>query len=120
MNLMYFGVWGHTGHYLWNPDGSWPENCRQLSKEIDCNFAPDNLGCQIEGKATLTHDATGQTIVAFWDRSGDPRGNSNSAFVAEGKHTFEAVMEEARKQFPHVFDRILFTIEYCSSGSNLT
>jgi len=64
---------------------------------------------QPEGFATVTRVA-GLTIVAFWDRSGDRRFGSNSAFVADGEHCFDEVMAAAREAFPSIFKRFTFEV----------
>lgn len=60
---------------------------------------------QVEGAAQL-HHKDGWTAVAFWDRSGDQRHASNTAFFVKGLWGFEQVMEVARLRFPAVMRRI--------------
>lgn len=94
MTIRYFGVWDRPGHYLWTADGRLDVDDRRLSRLIDGNLAPQperprrryqsGPPEQPEGRATVTPVA-GLTIVAFWDRSGDRRHGSNSAFVADGE-----------------------------------
>lgn len=66
-----------------------------------------------QGQAVLVH-TKGWTVIAYWDRSQDGRPGSNSAFVAEGAHTFEALLIAAKDQWPWVFERQAFEVtEYC-------
>jgi len=50
------------------------------------------------------------SIVSFWDRTGDSRPNSNSAFFAEGQHTAEELLSAARERYPEIFSRFNFEI----------
>ena len=106
MKVYYFGCFDEVGHYLYYPDGrsvyerdatpwSWPA--------IDGSLAPE--GQQVQGLALL-HKKDGWTAIAFWDRTFDSRGNSNSAFLAEGDFTFEEMLELAKKYFPAQVKRI--------------
>jgi len=74
---------------------------------IDGGLCPK--GAQIEGKA-LIHYKDGWTALSFWDRSVDMRGNSNSNFLADGKFTFEQMVEFAYQNFPEVTRRYKFSI----------
>ena len=103
MILYFFGAWGGPGHYLWYPTGTWASRQLEWSQKLDGVFAPDDPQ-QTPYRARLAR-SDGWTIVAFWDRSEDQRMGSNSAFVAKGEHTFEAVMEQARLQFAPLFQR---------------
>lgn len=47
----------------------------------------------------------GWTCVMFWDRSGDSRPNSVSAFVSKGSPEVPELLELAKKQWPDVFSR---------------
>lgn len=64
---------------------------------------------QPQGKA-LVHHRDGWTALAFWDRTCDSRGNSNSVFILEGTHDFDAALARARSIFPEIFARITFEI----------
>lgn len=64
---------------------------------------------QPQGRALL-HHRDGWTALAFWDRSCDSRGNSNSAFILEGEHDFDAALARARTLFPEIFERITFDV----------
>ena len=73
-------------------DGKW---CPQISSE------PEYL-------ANITHFG-GWTIMAFWDRSGDSRPGSNSAFIMWGILSFDEAVARAKARFPKVWSR--FTAE---------
>jgi hypothetical protein len=60
---------------------------------------------QPEGWARL-HRLNGWTALAFWDRSCDTRGGSNSALIARGEHTAAEMVELFRRAFPAVWERI--------------
>lgn len=47
----------------------------------------------------------GYSIVSWWDRGGDSRGASNSAFIAEGNHSPQEVMRLGRAKFPTITER---------------
>jgi hypothetical protein len=76
--------------------------------KIDGSLAPDAIG-QIEGLALL-HHKDGWTAVAFWDRTGDHRGGSNSVFLAKGEFTFDEMLDLAREAFPEIMKTFKFKI----------
>lgn len=45
------------------------------------------------------------TAVAFWDRSGDSRPGSNSAFIVHDNVDGNQLFKMAREQWPEVFSR---------------
>ena len=63
----------------------------------------------VPGKGAYVQ-ASGYSIVTFWDRSGDRRGNSNSAFFALGDHTADELLAAARERYPRLFERFNFEI----------
>jgi len=108
--LYYHGCLGQPGHYLYRPPGI-SSSRRKLTPfgwELDGGYAPK--GRQVEGRARLVHDK-GWTILAFWDRTGDTRGNSNSAFLIEGEHTFDEMVAMAQEHYPKVWKRITAKFE---------
>jgi hypothetical protein len=76
--------------------------------EIDAKFPPRTNDGHDEAAQGLARTVLwrGWTIVAFWDRSGDPRGRCNSAFAVRGIFSFDAVMATAREAYPWVFERL--------------
>lgn len=109
--VLYFGCWSRAqrGHYLHEVDG---RTGRPLGivpfvdAELDGGFCPE--GQQSEGVARL-HHLRGWTVLAFWDRSADSRGNSHSTFLADGQHEFEEMVALAKEAFPAVWARFGFT-----------
>jgi len=79
------------------------DNPTPWGANMDGTLAPK--GAQIEGEALL-HHKDGWTAIAFWDRSGDSRGNSNSAFFVQGTHTFDEMLAICKARFAPVFQRI--------------
>lgn len=126
MKVFYFGCCrGESGHY-WHlsPDMSWK---REISLDplgiVDAKYPPrvgpdrrtrpDLMDYRAEapqGQAALIHEK-GWTLIAYWDRSQDERGNSNSAFAAEGDYTFEDLLTAAKEQWPWVFERQAFEVK---------
>lgn len=115
--VYYFGCWGGLGHYLWTPGGRtrneerMPWSLRELDGSLAGDPAladarrPGHWSDQPEGVVRLHHRA-GWTAIAFWDRSQDQRGNSNSAFLARGDLTGEEMIERFELSFPAVWQRI--------------
>lgn len=125
--MFYFGCGGQTGHYLWAPglrSATWhhsvhermgyPLAAHPWGDHIDGDLCPPNRGgynelddnvSQPEGLGKI-HHRDGWTAWAFWDRTKDSRGNSNSAFLAEGEHDFDAMKAMAQKHFPEIWKRI--------------
>ena len=107
----YFGYAGHCGHVLIGGASSrydYMMLSRALGRHLD-----GGLCCgrdrQTEGQALLKHGG-GWTAIAFWDRSGDPRPNSNTAFIVHGTLTFEQMIRVARHQHPLVWRRFTFPV----------
>lgn len=107
--VFYFGYLG-DGHYLY-------ESGKLLTLDdlatpfgyLDGELAPDTTklgkGWQCQGLCSyLKKD--GWTAVAFWDRTGDGRFNSNSVFIANYNLSFEGVLRVAERHFPQVFQRL--------------
>lgn len=125
MRVFYFGCpRGDKGHY-WHlyPDRSWETRLELEPLGVidgkdaprvgpDRRARPDLMETRPEapqGQAALVH-AKGWTVLAYWDRSQDGRSASNSAFAAEGEHTFEELLAAAREQWPWVFERQKFAV----------
>jgi hypothetical protein len=111
----YFGCRQRSGHYVFAAAGSPPLDYYDIPiPKLDGSLPPpgDPWGKpgQVQGRARL-HHINGWTAVAYWDRSVDERGGSNSVFLAPGVFSFEEIMASAREAFPDVLDRISFKIE---------
>lgn len=101
-----------SGHGFYGPHERYVSH-RTATAEVpfehpDGGLAP-KLAAQTEGVAKLHHKG-GWTALAFWDRSGDERGNSNSVFFFEGTWTYEQALELAHKYYPESFERFDFEI----------
>lgn len=117
--VAYFGNLQSSGHVL---HGEWWSgkvqtfNVRGESRHLDQGFLPFNqrgrLEEQNEGVAWLTHTDEGLTVLSFWDRSGDPRGGSCSAFIIDGRVDFETAVMFSKAMWPSVWSRIMFPITY--------
>ena len=120
---LYFGCWNHNpreaGHAIWNA-----EHRRPKAEEIpsfagphgwslDGKFCP--LGAQVEGLCVLTQ-LEGWTMLSFWDRSGDKRGNSNSNFLFPGTLGQQEILDAARSTFPELFARFPFQVAFGKPG----
>jgi hypothetical protein len=113
----YHGCGDDTGHYLFEEgrgrlcavNANIPSDFPVCLHILDAGLLPPNLP-QEEGLATVAY-VNGWTILAFWDRSVDKRGNSNSAFVLPGQIlNFATVLRLSRERFPWVFERIKFDV----------
>lgn len=52
----------------------------------------------------------GYSIVSWWDRGGDSRGASNSAFIVKGDCSPQEVMRLGREAFPTITSRSKVTL----------
>jgi len=86
---------GFDSRFCWNS----PKSARDMYDARD----------ETEGRAFVTHRA-GLTVLAFWDRSGDKRGNSNTAFIVPGTLTFAQMVRVARFTWPGVWARFTFSV----------
>lgn len=64
---------------------------------------------ETEGRAFKTC-RNGWTAVAFWDRTGDKRGASNTVFLARGDLTFSQLVRAAKHAWPEVWARFTFPV----------
>jgi hypothetical protein len=126
VRVLYFGVWSpeHKGHYLYTPSG-FPEYQDSVPRflhpdQIDGKLCPVETSApygQPEGLALL-HDMPSEwTAIAFWDRSGDSRPNSNSIFLAKGKYGFHQMLSISRDAFPSIWKRFSFEVRLCGKAS---
>lgn len=122
--MYYFGKWasGH-GHILYHGNGrqvyhnEMPKDFPVREHILDGGLLPPELP-QVEGRASLTH-VNGWTILSFWDRSGDKRGNSCSNFLMRGTHYFKIALLMAREGCPDLWSRITFDIVEYRREENL-
>lgn len=105
MTVWYFGcATGVLGHYLIR-EGEHTEHGVAGPfgpVTIDGLLAP--RGPETQGAAALYHRA-GHTCLAWWDRTGDRRGGSNSALIVDRVCSAEDVLAEGARAFPGVMQR---------------
>lgn len=125
--VLYFGCWtsndgrSEGGHYLVNRfnqgvherQHSWIAPFQRRIDGVYCPYARKDHeyadGPQIEGAACL-HHVHGWTVLAFWDRSVDKRGGSNSALLAPGEHSFDDMVELFQRFYPQIWARFKFKV----------
>lgn len=122
---LYFGCWGDTGHSLWNTHARMVRELHPWgvgSSGLDGTLAPTDPPLRRgslrrdemdEGIAALIHKDD-WTALAFWDRSVDRRGGSNSVFLLPGTLTFDEATRAAREAFPRVWERFSFEVRPCA------
>lgn len=66
-----------------------------------------------QGRALL-HHKDGWTALAFWDRTGDSRSNSNSTFLFDTTLSFDEALVAAKENFPELFERFDFEVSQVS------
>lgn len=112
----YFGVWeaGGAGHYLHEVGG---RKLYRLESGVpfretilDTGLIPPFVE-DVEG-VVYRSVINGWTVLTFFDRSGDSRKNSNSAFVMAGTLEFDDAMALARESFPSIFARFKFDLKF--------
>lgn len=103
--MIYFGCGlGKCGHFHWDSHMfriGWDTLPAWMVYELDGTFYPR---FKPKGTAALVK-FNGWTIVAFEDRTQDERPGSNSAFLLEGDHEFDAMVAMAKEKFPRVLER---------------
>lgn len=117
MTCFYFGAWSRNkvGHFLYAP-GGWTARRNEMALPfrphiLDAGLLPQE-GEQAEGH--IVRAVIGNwTVLTFWDRSADSRGQSNSAFVFDAVAPTEDLLAVARVQFPEVFNRFTFELKEC-------
>lgn len=111
MRVFFFGCKSASakGHFLYN--SNMQEAYREQAKEIPFRIETLDGGLLPVGKAEvqgLWHRSVinDWTVITCWDRSADPRGQSNAAFIAEGIHTTEEMRIIAQRNFTEIWNRI--------------
>ncbi len=126
--VLFFGCAGVPGHYLYgrgmrsleyesSPWGMNLDSGLLASKEQRRSYEYANstkpTGEYVVAKKdgwTAVAKKDGWTAVAFWDRSGDSRPASNSAFLIAKDISGEELLSLAAEQFPRIFARKDFPI----------
>lgn len=130
--VWFFGCNEVSGHYLFlsangfvsRPNEYPPAGCPW--KHLDGNLAPrsttptasDKFGSCYgrpttyevpQGHAAL-HHKDDWTALAFWDRTGDTRGASNSVFLTHDVCDFDEMVRRSREAFPTIWARFPFAV----------
>ncbi len=106
MKHYFFGCLRETGHNLYPPEkyGGAPDKGQTpWGNEMDSGLAP-HVGVQRQGGMAI-HHKSGWTLISWWDRTVDTRGNSNSAFMAEGNYRFDEMVNYLEALWPEVHNR---------------
>ena len=127
--MFYFGPWDRAGHFLvdengngiygsdrgtlpWvqgQMDGALQPHFRDCAKNNSYRDRFCNCSSGEQGVA-LVHHKGGWTAMAFWDRSVDNRGASNSVYLAEGIFTFDEMVELAKTRFAYRWNKMSFPV----------
>lgn len=120
--MYYFGAYGGPGHYLWQrvdktirQVGRWelPSDFPVRIECLDSGFLPPALAQN--QSACRVWRTNGWAVVAFWDRTGDPRRGSNSAFIlrCDGfSKPDELIIGEVIVAFPEIMKRLEAVLPY--------
>jgi hypothetical protein len=127
--VMYHGCWAGVGHHLHMVDGyrpkdpafrAWEMRANSPSRFISngmnwqCKRKLPGISPETEGFARVTHVMCDfgkeWTVLGFWDRMVDTRYNSWSMFIATGTHDFDTMVQLAKRDFPHIWQRITFEV----------
>lgn len=109
--ILYFGRIGSSGHHLHSKRTKIRYEETPWGMALDTGILKaDNIPDVVDGK-TVIHWKDGWTIIAFWDRSGDSRPGSNSAFIVRQEMNSEKLLLLAQQQWPEIFSRLEFPIK---------
>jgi len=120
--MFYFGAGDDRGgHFMWLPQQRGYMKMRPSREqraqvpwsdgELDSGLAPEIPGKnQPEGICAI-HFEGSWTAMAFWDRTGDKRFNSNSVVLAEGEYTFDEMVDKFRTEFSEIYERVTAKFE---------
>lgn len=136
--IMFYGVAnsGHAGHSLWlnekteilpstheHASGSyWRFGGKKRGlllpwASLDAALCPgirDGSGLALPGEQVqglyAVHRLLGWSCVAWWDRSADPRMNSNAALIRLGEHSPIELFAAGRRRFPGFMGRMKYDL----------
>jgi hypothetical protein len=115
-NVLFFGCYKVAGHYLYKRgraiaygESPWGTGLDTgiLTKGDDKYARPDTSPT---GNYTVSRKS-GWTAISFWDRSGDDRPGSNSAFLIALDISDKELLSLAAAQWPDIFSRAGFPIK---------
>lgn len=97
-----FGCFGN-GHHLYSASRSAPDLDGPLRVALEA--ALDRIPRvraedQIEGRIVHVPAPSGWSYVTWWDRQGDPRGNSHTGILKRGTWTAQDLLDAARVEAP--------------------
>lgn len=110
----YWGVASHGGHCLLGPvhirecDMARKLGKGTIDQTLCWNYRQPGRR-EDEGQALLTR-GQGWTAIGFWDRSGDQRPGSNTAFIMRGELSFEQAVRVAKHHYPLAWRRFTFEV----------
>jgi hypothetical protein len=110
--VLFFGCLDVPGHFLYSKRRRINYEDSPWGTKLDGGLLTDDYAranTQVTQPFIEAHKA-GWTAVAFWDRSGDERPGSNSAFLVEADMSAETLLRLSREQWPEVFNRRGFPI----------
>jgi len=121
--VIYFGAKPMGHHFHGDPEII--KQCPWRPADIDARIVKNAVKDLLEnqGKCVLVIKSDmfrEWTLIQFWDRTGDSRGNSNSSFIAPGELTFEEVVARAKETFPELFKRFTFELTLIKEVKNAT
>jgi len=109
--IYYFGK-AHqgSGHHFYNPrlvnldyhNPNWPSDMPWGN--LDGALLPRNTK-EVQSQYVI-HHSSGWVAMAFWDRTGDRRPGSNSAFMARGDLDVWGIVKLAEVNFPSIMRRL--------------
>jgi hypothetical protein len=123
--VYYFGCGLRAGHWwyapqkegrMWQPNSAVADAMRTVFPRIDGNYCPDG---DVPGEAKLTR-VRGWTVLAWWDRSVDMRGGSNSVIVADRSLDFDQMIALLAIHFPEVSKRQRVPIRFVTMALSVT
>lgn len=110
MRVYFFGCIGRPGHGMFGTTEGRSDATSMTYEGLSVKLGPTRLDggyCPTnrkQGSAKLTH-ANDYTVLAWHDYTGDSRPGSNSALIAEGRHTFEKMTALLGQAFADVHAR---------------
>ena len=122
LEVFFFGCYLVTGHYLYRRGGRhvdytacpWGTNLDTglLISRKDKYARPDTE--PTENYTVARKD--GWTAISFWDRSGDSRPGSNSAFLVAADVSDKELLALAKAQWPDIFSRGRFPLNKAAAA----
>jgi hypothetical protein len=116
--VLYLGCWpGKLGHYVYAPGGVpvvAPWELYPATRVAGLPIMDGDLmnlvlpALQLEGEGRYVYSDK-RSAVWFWTRRIDTRPGSHAAFICEGRHEPDVILEKARIAFPTVMEALVET-----------